>query len=80
MPQLNVLERRECKGLAALMSLYSQGITVVKAALKDSCFEILLESAQVPNQQTLVAFVRQRITRLRAGPIKQNETLRVANR
>jgi len=25
----------------------------------------------VPNQQTLVAFVRQRITRLRAGPIKQ---------
>jgi len=33
--------------------------------------EILLESAQVPNQQTLAAFVRQRIIRLRAAPIKQ---------
>jgi len=39
--------------------------------LKDSCLEILLESAQVPNQQTLAAFVRQRIIRLRAAPIKQ---------
>jgi len=34
------------------------------------CLEILLESAQVPNQQTLAAFVRQLI-RLRAAPIKQ---------
>jgi len=36
----------ECKGAAALMnrSLQPKGITVVKAAFKDSCFEILLES------------------------------------
>ena len=76
MPQQNVLElakQGNVKAIAALMnrSLQPKGITVVKAAFKDNRFEILLESAQVPNQQTLVAFVRQRITRLRAEPIKQ---------
>ena len=76
MPQQNVLElakQGNVKAIATLMnrSLQPKGITVVKAAFKDNRFEILLESAQVPNQQTLVAFVRQRITRLRAAPIKQ---------
>jgi len=75
MPQLNVLELAEAgnvKALAALMNPLSQPRALpLSKLLWDSCFEILLESAQVPNQQTLAAFVRQRITRLRAGPIKQ---------
>jgi hypothetical protein len=76
MPQLNLLElakQGNVKAIAALMnrSLQPKGITVVKATLKDSCLELLLESAQVPNQQTLAAFVRQRIIRLRAALIEQ---------
>jgi len=47
----------------------TQGITVVKAIFKDSCLQILLESAQVP--QALVAFVNQGLTRLEAAFIKQ---------
>jgi len=52
-------------------SLQPKGITVVKAIFKDSCLQILLESAQVPNQQALVAFVNQGLTRLEAAFIKQ---------
>jgi len=51
--------------------LQPKGITVVKAIFKDSCLQILLESAQVPNQQALVAFVNQGLTRLEAAFIKQ---------
>jgi len=41
------------EALVALMnrSLQPKGITVVKAAFKDGCLQILLESAQVPEQQ-----------------------------
>jgi len=50
--------------------LQPKGITVVRAAFKD-CLQILLESAQVPNQQALVAFVDQGLTCLGAACIKQ---------
>jgi len=50
--------------------LQPKGITVVKAAFKDGCLQIL-ESAQVPDQQALVAFVNQGLTRLEAASIKQ---------
>jgi len=50
--------------------LQPKGITVVKAIFK-GCLQILLESAQVPNQQALVAFVNQGLTRLEAAFIKQ---------
>jgi len=61
------------EAIAALMnrSLQPKGITVVRAAFKDGCLQILLESAQVPNQQALVAFVNQGLTRLEAASIKQ---------
>jgi len=59
--------------------LQPKGITVVKAAFKDGCLQILLESAQVPDQQALVAFVNQGLTRLEAASIKR-ETLRTADR
>jgi TM2 domain-containing membrane protein YozV len=44
-------------------TLSTKGITA-KVALKDACLHILLESAQVPDQQSLVAFVRKGITNL----------------
>jgi len=51
--------------------LQPKGITVVRAAFKNGCLQILLESAQVPNQQALVAFVDQGLTCLEAACIKQ---------
>jgi len=48
-------------------SLQPKGITVVRAIFKNNCLQILLESAQVPNQQALVAFVDQGLTRLEAA-------------
>jgi len=38
-------------------SAATQGITVVRAAFKNNCLQILLESAWAPNQQAPVAFV-----------------------
>ncbi len=51
--------------LASLMNrqLQPKGITV-KVALKDSCLQVMLESAQAPNQQALIAFIRKGITGL----------------
>jgi len=56
--------------IATLMNcqLQPQGITA-KAALKDSCLEIMLESTQVPTQQALVAFVHKGITSLEVTSI-----------
>jgi len=51
-------------------SLQPKGITVVRAIFKDSCLQILLESAQVPNQQALV-ICQPGLTRLEAASIKQ---------
>jgi len=42
----------------------------LSAAFKDGCLQILLESARA-DQQALVAFVNQGLTRLEAASIKQ---------
>jgi len=53
------LAQQNVEALVALMnrSLQPKGITVVKA-FKDGCLQILLESAQVPEQQALVALIQ----------------------
>ncbi|WP_242055197.1 MULTISPECIES: hypothetical protein [Nostocales] len=50
--------------------LQSKGITA-KVALKDACLQVMLESPEVPHQQTLVAFVRKGITGLGATSIER---------
>jgi hypothetical protein len=72
--QQNLIElakQGNAKAIATLMNrqLQPKGITA-KAALKDSCLQVMLESAQAPNQQALVAFVRKGITGLGAESIK----------
>jgi len=59
---LNLPSRGNVEAIAALMnrSLQPKGI-VVKAAFKDGCLQILLESAQVPKQQALVALIRKQV-------------------
>ncbi|MEH2011332.1 DUF4429 domain-containing protein [Nostoc sp.] len=75
MTQANLLElakQGDAQAIASLMNrqLQPKGITV-KAALKDACLQVMLESAQVPNQQALVAFVRKGIVGLGAASIKR---------
>lgn len=75
MTQANLLElakQGDAQAIASLMNrqLQPKGITV-KVALKDACLQVMLESAQVPNQQALVAFVRKGITGLGAASIER---------
>lgn len=75
MTQPNILElakQGDTQAIASLMNrhLYPKGITA-KVAFKDACLEVILESAQVPNQQILVAFVRKGLTALGAAPIER---------
>jgi ribosomal protein L35AE/L33A len=75
MTQPNLLElakQGDAQAIASLMNrqLQPKGITV-KVALKDACLQIMLESAQVPNQQALVAFIRKGITGLGAVSIER---------
>lgn len=65
MTQANILElakQGDVKAIATLLNrqLQTKGITA-KVAMNDSCLQIMLESAQVPNQQTLFAWVRKSI-------------------
>lgn len=62
---LELAKRGDVQAIASLMnlSLQPKGITA-KVALKDRCLQVMLEAAQVPNQQTLVEFVRKGITGL----------------
>ena len=69
--QQNVLElakQGNPQAIAALMNhhLQPRGITA-KATVKNGCLQIILESAQVPEQQAMVAFVRKGMSNLRVA-------------
>lgn len=75
MSQSNLLELAKQGNVEALTTLLNRsfqpkGITA-KATLKDSCLQIVLESAQVPDQQALVAFMRKSLTSLGAESISK---------
>jgi hypothetical protein len=69
---LELAKQGNAKAIAILINrqLQPKGITA-KAAFKDGCLQIMLESVQVPNQQALVAFVRKGITSLGAESIEK---------
>lgn len=50
-------------------SLHSKGI-IAKAILKDGCLQVMLEAPEVPEQQTLTAFIFKGVVRLEVGLIK----------
>ena len=73
MTQQNLLQlakQGNPKAIAAMLnqSLKSKSITA-KASLKDGYLQILLESAQTPNQQDMVSFIRKGLTNLAAESI-----------
>lgn len=59
---LELAKQGDVQAIASLMnrSLQPKGITA-KVALKEACLQVMLESAQVPNQQALIEFVRKGI-------------------
>ena len=68
MTQQNIIElakQGNPKAIEVLInsSLQSKGITA-KATFKDGFLQVLLESTQVPDKQTLVAFIRKGVTSL----------------
>jgi uncharacterized protein (DUF697 family) len=69
---LELAKQGNAQAIATLMNrqLQPKAITA-KAAIKEGCLQIMLESAQVPNQQALVVFIRKGITNLGAEPIKK---------
>ncbi len=69
---LQLAKQGDPEAIAALMnrSLQPKGISA-KVAFKDGCLQIMLESAQVTNQQALVAFVRKGITSLETALIER---------
>jgi hypothetical protein len=59
------------KALATIInqSLKPKSITA-KVGLKDDCLQVLLESAEIPNQQAMVSFIRNGLTRLEVESIR----------
>jgi hypothetical protein len=68
---LKLAKQGNPKAIAAMLnqSLKSKNITA-KVNLKDDCLHVLLESAQLPKQQTLVSFIRKGLIQLEAESIK----------
>ncbi|MBN3907401.1 MAG: hypothetical protein HWQ35_12800 [Nostoc sp. NMS1] len=74
MTQPNILElakQGDVDAIASLMNrhLHPKGIAA-KVAFQDAYLEVTLESAQVPNQKILVAFIRKGLTGLGAASIE----------
>jgi hypothetical protein len=68
---LEQAKQGEPRAIALLIanSLEAQGIAV-KTNLKGDCLRVMLESSQVPNQSTMVAFIRRGMIKLGAASIK----------
>ena len=75
MSQPNLLElakQGNAKAIATLLnrSLQSKGVTV-KAIVKDTCLEVMLESEQIPDRATLVPFIRKGLVSLQAQTLSK---------
>ncbi len=75
MTQPNILKlakQGDAEAIASLMNrhLHPKGIAA-KVTFQDACLEVMLESAEVPNQQILVAFIRKGLTALGAASIER---------
>ena len=75
MTQPNILQLAKQGDVQAIASLMNRHLqpkgTTAKVAFKDVCLEVMLESAEVPNQQTLVTFVQRGLTKLGAVSVEK---------
>ena len=75
MTQPNILKlakQGDAEAIASLMNrhLHPKGVAA-KVTFQDACLEVMLESAEVPNQQILVAFIRKGLTALGAASVER---------
>jgi hypothetical protein len=75
MTLLNILElakQGDVEAIASLMNrhLFPKGIAA-KVAFKDAYLEVILESTEVPNQETWVAFIRRGLSNLKAASVEK---------
>ncbi|MBN4005364.1 hypothetical protein [Nostoc sp. LPT] len=75
MTQPNILKlakQGDAEAIASLMNrhLHPKAIAA-KVTFQDACLQVMLESAEVPNQQILVAFIRKGLTALGAASIER---------
>lgn len=69
---LELAKQGDPQAIAALMNRHLQPKDITaKVTLKDEYLQVILESAQVPNQQDWMAFIRQGITNLSSASIKK---------
>ncbi len=75
MTQLNIVELAKQGDVGAIASLMNRHLQpkgiAAKVAFKDAYLEVILESTEVPNQQTLVAFVCKGLTKLGAMSVQK---------
>jgi hypothetical protein len=75
MTQPNILELAKQGDVQAIASLMNRHLqpkgSTAKVAFRDACLEVMLESAEVPNQRTLVLFVRRGLTKLGAVSVQK---------
>lgn len=64
---LELAKQGNAKAIATLLnrSLQPKGVTV-KATVKDTCLQVMLESEQIPDRTTLVPFIRKGLVNLHA--------------
>ena len=69
---LELAKQGNATAISVLMNrqLQSKGITA-KAVLKDGCLQVMVESAQAPNQQALVEFIRKGVASLQTVSIQK---------
>jgi len=69
---LELAKQGDARAIAALMNrqLQPKGVTA-KATLKDGCLQVVLEAAQVPNQQALVPFICKGVTGLEIESVER---------
>lgn len=75
MDQQNLLEQARAGNAKAIASLINRSLQpsgiATQAVLKDGCLQIMLESAQAPNQQSLVAYISKSMTSLGSALIRK---------
>lgn len=68
---LMLAKQGNAKAIAAMLnkSLQPKGVTA-KVGVKDDCLQILLESAQIPDQEAMVSYIRKGLIKLGVESIK----------
>lgn len=69
--RLELARQGDCRAIAEIISQSLPKEIIAKVSLKGDCLKVMLESADVPEQKALVELIRQMVTDLNPGLIRQ---------